>query len=146
MRRSCVYCGRIHPKGYICPLKPVRRKGRSNADRFRCTSAWQKKRAYIAARDRHLCRICLANGIYSHDIQVHHITPLAEDYDKRLDDDNLISLCPLHHEQAECGLISADLLRKLAVSEPFFHVLPQMLTDCEPRCPPPFGPPPGETF
>lgn len=118
MRRSCVYCGRIHPKGYICPLKPVRRKGRSNADRFRSTSVWQKKRAYIAARDRHLCRICLANGIYSQDIQVHHITPLADDYDKRLDDDNLISLCPVHHEQAECGQIPADHLRELAVSPP----------------------------
>lgn len=125
MRRSCVYCGRIHPKGYICPLKPVRRKGRSNADRFRSTSVWQKKREHIAARDHNLCRVCLKNGIYSQDIQVHHITPLAEDYDKRLDDDNLISLCPLHHEQAECGLISADLLRKLAVSEPFSTSCPK---------------------
>lgn len=125
MRKSCVYCGGIHPQGYVCPYKPKNRKGRSKADKFRCTAAWQKKRAYIAARDRHLCRICLANGIYSHDIQVHHITPLAEDYDKRLDDDNLISLCPLHHEQAECGLISADLLRKLAASEPFSTSCPK---------------------
>ncbi len=66
-----------------------------------------------------MCRICLANGIYSQDIQVHHITPLAEDYDKRLDDDNLISLCPLHHEAAEKGDISADMLRTLAASPIF---------------------------
>lgn len=119
MRKSCVYCGGIHPQGYVCPYKPKNRKGRSNADRFRSTSVWQKKREHIAARDRNLCRVCLKNGIYSHDIQVHHITPLAVDYSKRLDDDNLICLCPMHHEAAEKGDIPADMLRTLAASPIF---------------------------
>ena len=49
--------------------------------------------------------------------QVHHITPLAYDYSLRLEDSNLITLCPFHHEQAECGQISAEHLRELAVSK-----------------------------
>ena len=43
---------------------------------------------------------------------VHHITPLTDDFDARLDDDNLISLCAYHHEQAERGEISAEELFK----------------------------------
>ena len=118
MKKTCVYCGRGHPKGYICPAKPVRRKRRSKADKFRSTITWQKKRSHIAERDRYLCRICLGNGIYSHDIQVHHITPLADDYSLRLEDSNLITLCPFHHEQAERGKISAEHLRELTGSPP----------------------------
>ena len=44
-------------------------------------------------------------------ISVHHIIPLAVAWEKRLDDDNLITLCGLHHEMAERGEIKADELR-----------------------------------
>ncbi|MGN1416254.1 MAG: HNH endonuclease [Oscillospiraceae bacterium] len=66
-----------------------------------------------------MCRVCLENGIYcSGDLSVHHITPIASDYSKRLDDDNLITLCSYHHEAAEKGEISAEHLRSLAEHEP----------------------------
>lgn len=118
MKKSCSYCGRIHSKGYECPHKPKKFKRKTQKDKFRSTRVWQKKRKNIAERDLNLCRICLENGKFCTEIQVHHITPLAVDYSKRLDDDNLISLCSFHHEQAENGLISASRLRELAVSPP----------------------------
>lgn len=119
MRKSCAYCGRVHPKDYICPAKPRKFKNKTVKDKFRSTITWQKKRNAVAERDLWLCRVCLEQGHLNGDsLQVHHITPLSEDYSLRLEDDNLITLCPVHHEQAECGQIPADHLRELAVSPP----------------------------
>lgn len=44
------------------------------------------------------------------DISVHHIEPLDERYDLRLDDGNLITLCAYHHSMAEDGLIPKGIL------------------------------------
>ena len=129
MKKSCSYCGRVHPRGYICPYKPKPPKRyykqyhkqnyiKTDNEKFRSSIKWQKKRAIIAQRDLFLCRVCLENGEYTQDIQVHHITPLKTDFSKRLDDDNLISLCPHHHELAERGAIPAEHLRELAASPP----------------------------
>lgn len=46
-------------------------------------------------------------------IEAHHIIPIAEDYDARMDEDNLVSLCRQHHEQAEQGAISRQKLFEL---------------------------------
>ena len=45
---------------------------------------------------------------------MHHIVPLVEDYEKRLDDDNLITLCSRHHEMAEKGDIDRRELLRIA--------------------------------
>ena len=73
-------------------------------------------------RDRNMCRLCaIGYGnkpiAYVSEVSVHHIVPLSVDFDKRLDDDNLICLCGYHHELAESGKIPAILLKKLAKSE-----------------------------
>ena len=45
----------------------------------------------------------------------YHCAPeAAVDYDRRLDDDNLITLCRYHHEKAEKGLISRKKLLEIA--------------------------------
>jgi len=44
---------------------------------------------------------------------VHHIEPIANAWDKRLEDDNLISLCRYHHELAEKGTIPAKELKSI---------------------------------
>ena len=70
--------------------------------------------ALILERDYHCCRMCAKAGIInSRELSVHHIVPLAADFDMRLDDDNLITLCRYHHEQAERGVLSARELRRL---------------------------------
>ena len=105
MKKSCPYCGRIHDKKFICPKKPKPLpKERTEIVRFRSSLQWQKMRDFIVKRDHFLCKICLKNGIFtSGDLQVHHIIPLAADFSKRCDPDNLITLCPKCHEAAERG-------------------------------------------
>ena len=56
----------------------------------------------------------LSKGIVeTHDLEVHHIVPIKENWDKRLSDDNLITLTRLVHEQAEDGTISREELLNL---------------------------------
>lgn len=125
MLRSCPYCGRIHEKSYICPQKRQRqaerqRKGGDRETKFRYTKAWKEKREEIRERDSYCCQLCI-RGLYdperkyeTEDLSVHHIIPIAEDWDSRLDNDNLITLCRKHHEQAEASSIPRDELRGIA--------------------------------
>lgn len=85
------------------------------------------KRAWIVERDYHLCRICFDGKYGRYDgkmyganlqLQVHHIEPLEEAFDLRLEDDNLLSCCPWHHKMAEDGKIPRDYLHELAMSPP----------------------------
>ena len=106
--KSCKYCGRIHKKDFICPMKPKSNKYKtSEADKFRWTKAWQRKREEVKRRDKFLCQICirkLYNTIKKYnynDLEVHHIVPIKEDYELRLEDSNLITLCEYHHELAD---------------------------------------------
>ncbi|MCM1380362.1 MAG: HNH endonuclease [Muribaculaceae bacterium] len=99
-------------------------KRQNDITAFRNTKQWQRKREEIRRRDGYMCRLC-AVGYggkpvkYNPEISVHHIEPLAEVWEKRLDDGNLISLCCCHHEQADNGEIDKELLKKLAVSDVF---------------------------
>ncbi|RDU22771.1 HNH endonuclease [Anaerosacchariphilus polymeriproducens] len=122
--KSCPYCNRIHASDYICPEKAAKIKERqskyktTSKDKFRWSNAWQKKREQIKDRDNHLCVVCRQENRYTYNnLSVHHIEPLEESYDLRLDDDNLITLCDMHHEQAEKGEISKEYLKELIKRE-----------------------------
>lgn len=112
MLKSCKYCTRIHDSKFDCGKKPQRRKQCNDKDRFRWTQAWQKKREEIKRRDNYLCQMCIrllydTHNRYTYNgLQVHHVIPLEEDFEKRLDNDSLITLCERHHEMAEKGDIS----------------------------------------
>ena len=41
---------------------------------------------------------------------MHHIIPISKDYNKKLDSDNLITICRMHHKQAEKGIITKEKL------------------------------------
>lgn len=119
MKKSCSYCGKIHEKNYKCPSKPRRQKVVTKYDRFRWSNEWKNKREEIRKRDLNLCVLCrlnlytLDNKIsYVSEVDVHHITPLVEDFSLRLENDNLICLCNYHHEQAEKGEIPRQVLRE----------------------------------
>lgn len=118
MKKACKYCGKIHEIKEICDKKPVFKRG-DREDRFRWTQAWKDKREYIKERDQYLCQACL-NDMYgtvkrltTDKLSVHHIKPLKTNFELRLDDNNLITLCDMHHELAEKGQISARELIKL---------------------------------
>ena len=121
MFKSCSYCGRIHKRGEVCHSKPKRKKEPNNINKFRWSRRWTTKRKQINKRDNHMCQICIRKLYntqqqynFTH-IEVHHIVPIHEDWDRRLDDDNLISLCAYHHKMADSGQIPRDEL--LAIAE-----------------------------
>lgn len=122
MWKSCSVCGRVHKSGERCPQKKSFKKAGREADKFRSSQAWKDKREQVRQRDRFMCRWCLhkaegkkltSEAVNYRSLQVHHITPLDEDYSLRLEDSNLITLCPLCHELAERGDISRGELGEL---------------------------------
>lgn len=116
MLKNCVICGKIHDFNKVCK-RPYKYQKRRKTDRFRGTYEWKQKREEIKKRDKYLCVACL-NGLDNtssfmfnyKDLQVHHIISIDEDYSKRLDSDNLITLCPYHHKRAEDGYITKEQL------------------------------------
>lgn len=122
MLKSCKYCGSIHDSKYICLMKPKRStyKKDTKPNEFRKTNAWKEKSVDIRSRDNFLCQVCIrelynTESKYNHDnIQVHHIIPVIEDYESRLEDENLISLCKYHHDLAEEGKIGKKELQGIA--------------------------------
>lgn len=109
---SCKYCGGIHQKGVVCSRKPQKqyKKRTSKIDKFRKTAEWQRKRIEVLERDKYLCRLCFPAVINNSSIQVHHIVPMKEDWERRLDNDNLVSLCTFHHQLAEDGEVDREEL------------------------------------
>lgn len=124
MLKSCAYCGKIHPKGYICPKKPKRKYGYKDRDResvkFRATNAWKEKAIEIKERDNWCCLVCKA-GLYDvglprinyKNLSVHHIDKIIENIKLALDDDNLITVCDCHHKMADKGEIPKSVLKEL---------------------------------
>lgn len=111
MLRSCAVCGGIHEEDKMC--KRTYKKD-SKAYCFRNSNKWILKREQIKKRDKYLCQVCLKYGIYTYNnLQVHHIVPININYSKRLDSDNLITLCSIHHKDAERCIIKPEELYDL---------------------------------
>ena len=121
MLKTCSVCGTIHDFNKIC-TRPKRKK-KSEANQFRKTNSWREKSVSIRERDRYLCQVCITGKYdtsyrYTYkDLEVHHIIPLNEDYSKRLDSNNLITLCRYHHKMAELGEISREELQEIVAGK-----------------------------
>lgn len=117
MLKTCSICGRIHDINIICSRQ--RKKKKTIQIDFRNTYKWKQKRNQIKIRDKYLCKVCITgkyNTLYKYnydELEVHHIVPIEEDYSLRLDDNNLITLCRMHHEMAEAGKISKEELKEM---------------------------------
>lgn len=116
---TCQHCGVVE-RGHICPHRKSRQKsGDRQSDRFRKTKAWTNKSLEIRQKSKYLCGVCLEgkhhtlNTFNYNKLEVHHIVPIAEDYNKRLDNDNLVCLCSFHHKMAENGLITREELKEI---------------------------------
>lgn len=119
MLKSCQYCGRIHDSKLICSKKPKKQKQITEIDKFRWTRIWQKKREEIKKRDLNLCQICIRE-LYNtetkyntQNLEVHHNIPINEDYNKRLENDNLLTVCHYHHELCESGDIPREEVQRI---------------------------------
>lgn len=135
MLRSCAYCGRYHDTKKPCEqkiraeaerLKKWQKKKGTAIDRFHSSARWTRLSLYIRERDNNMCLACLYGiGCQPHiepaNLSVHHIIPVSENWDGRFEEDNLVTLCRDHHEQAEEGEISRrkllDLLKRHASGE-----------------------------
>ncbi|WP_242224492.1 HNH endonuclease [Bacillus cereus group sp. BfR-BA-01380] len=71
----------------------------SKATQFYKSTAWVKVREQVLLRDNYLCRHCISNGKLVPADMVHHIHELKDDWLKRLDMDNLLSLCNACHNK-----------------------------------------------
>lgn len=119
MLKSCSYCGRIHDSKYICSAKPKKNRAITEADKFRWTSIWQRKREEIKKRDLYLCQICireLYNTITKYnteELSVHHNIPISVEYNKRLDNSNLLTVCDYHHKMCDRGEIPREEVQRI---------------------------------
>lgn len=101
MLQSCQRCGKIHEIGKCTVKKKYRPKESTETTRFRSSAVWTKKRKQILERDGYACKICATNGkINSYRLQVHHIEPLADNFERRTDDSNLLTVCESCHTLA----------------------------------------------
>lgn len=116
MLKSCSICGTIHDFNKTC--RRSSKKKITEANIFRKTNKCTEKSKSIRERDKHLCQICLigkydTNYRYTYEqLEVHHIVSI-EDYSKRLDSMNLITLCKYHHKMAEKGEIKKEELLEI---------------------------------
>ena len=125
MLKSCSYCGKIHEKKMVCmqknaAIKKRQRKASEEENKFRWSKVWKLKAKEIKQRDLFLCQVCLRQQdkrFNPHELSVHHIKKLRDEWDKRLDNDNLITLCRMHHEEAENGQLPIDYLLVVAAEQ-----------------------------
>lgn len=121
MFKSCKWCDWIHGEGFACPKKPIKKrkykpKESTEVVRFRSSYKWNVQRELVKKRDNYLCQICFRELYfmvkkYNYcDVQVHHVVPISIDKNLRLDNPNLITLCPFHHRMCENGEIPRNIV------------------------------------
>lgn len=69
--------------------------------RFRNSKWWKIKAKQIMKDYHYQCQLCKHNGVNRTADEVHHIIPLSVDFEKRLDDRNLIPLCEKCHDNMD---------------------------------------------
>ena len=122
MLKSCSRCGRIHARGDPCPVKCAKVVEKRNKEivRFRNRQVWKRMREHIKERDKFLCVYCLKKlqVLNAEELSVHNIVPLEENFDLALEEENLITLCREHHEQAEKGVLNRAELKMMIYDSP----------------------------
>lgn len=81
--------------------------------KFYNSKDWRKKREEILSRSNGLCVTCWSLGRVRSASSVHHIVKLVDDFDLRLDDNNLIAVCRECHELCESSCDSLEEIEKL---------------------------------
>lgn len=68
-------------------------------DEFYHSNEWKEVRQAVLERDHYLCQICKRHGVVRQATTVHHLIPLRTDYSKRLEMDNLETICQSCHNK-----------------------------------------------
>lgn len=85
--------------GYHKAMKGMGKNYHDKYSSFYNSPEWKTLRNQKFADANGLCEMCQKEGVVTVGKEVHHIEPIEENWDKRLDYDNLILLCPMHHNQ-----------------------------------------------
>ena len=103
--KLCTSCGRKIPEGTTCPCQKIRRSesnrlyDKHQRDRrstaFYNSAEWGRVRQRVLDLDKIDVYLYMTQGRVVPADTVHHIIPLKEDWGKRLDINNLMSL---HHD------------------------------------------------
>lgn len=91
-------CGAMQMRTNERPYNTYKRNPK--ARNFYNSLEWRKMRAYIFKRDTGLCQKCLEDNKITKGDVVHHKVELLDGetgWNKRLDPNNLITLCHEHH-------------------------------------------------
>ncbi|KUP32855.1 HNH endonuclease [Bacillus halotolerans] len=70
---------------------------------FYKSTDWKRTRQLALIRDNYLCQHCLKDHCFTPADMVHHIVEVKEEWAKRLDLDNLVSLCNACHNKVHGG-------------------------------------------
>ena len=119
--KTCTYCRKIHGNEINCTAKRGyyrEKNARYEKDKdylkFIKSKQWFNKSQEIKLLDSHCCLVCKSLGLISPTyLEVHHINKVRNDYDKRLENNNLITLCVFHHKQADTNKIASSELHSL---------------------------------
>ena len=94
-KKYCEVCeakSNYRHKEYIKYRKDIREQS------FYSSDPWRLKREKIKDKDNGCCLLCLNEHKSKSMDTVHHIIELKEDWNKRFEEDNLISLCESCHQ------------------------------------------------
>lgn len=86
------YCEQ-HSKTVNQEYDQARKRNNPKYIKFYRTTAWKSVRKVALLRDDGLCQLCLVDGIITEAQMVDHIIPVLVDWEKRLELNNLQSLC-----------------------------------------------------
>ena len=99
-------------------LSPAWKGGKSKRQMlFYSSPEWEEKRLEIMKTDNFTCLKCNKNGSKIHaGFNVHHIIPLSVDWEQRLENNNLITLCVSCHKETfgkeqEMIILFQDIVR-----------------------------------
>lgn len=68
---------------------------------FYASKEWRSMRHQVLVSQHYLCQSCKRKGIVKQGNIVHHIIPLEDDWNKRLDKDNLEVICQTCHNKED---------------------------------------------
>ena len=115
--KICSSCGRKIQEGTECPCRKLRKAaGDRQYDRYQRdakaaafyrSAAWLQTRARILNRDQIDVYMYMTQGLVVPADTVHHIVPLRDDWTKRLDPLNLMSLNHETHSMIERSYIKS---------------------------------------
>ncbi len=97
-------------------------KTNSKGDFF-MSADWQIKRKQIKERDRYICQVCIRglhgtiNKFTGDGITVYHAESIADAPDKKLSDNNLLTICDMHKRMAISEQIPLEDIQKIIAEQ-----------------------------